>query len=691
MADAALIEKLRKADLMRRLNAAQQPVAAPQAAISADGTLPRSDVEDELPGVASMSDRPATEQEVADSREYAKDLVRHAAKGATFGAMPRIEGLMRSGFGLYGSYGKSVDEVNKEYADFEEENPKAAIAAELIGGILVPGSVANAARLGTRGRVIARAAGLSKPWARRAGMAVAAAPAGAAYGAMSSSDLTDIPQTLGDAAAGAAGAAVLGPAVGAAADGVKAVARGVRGAVGFATNTGARQFAARRSADVFEGRGLGTDATPRASWETSTRRSVADFDAAAANTDLPHQDLALAYLDPALSAEAMKVAQSGHVSAQPYREMATRATDGQTQRLAEDIPEMLMGRRVNHRQFMEDTNDAATTAFDAEYNQIRAGFVGGRAGNIQINGMRQLLDTNPALHGFLDGALDEAVAARHITRAQADQMLVTPNNLHPYVVERLYHNLSQATHAGDGVARGLHGQFQQLLAANGRGRSMLSLKERHSDAFATRDAADAGQNIWGTNDAARAQALTDIGNYGAAQHAAATEAAAGSLGARLANDAGNFTRPRQVTANQNARTIEEMYGQQALETVQDRIRREQHAYDLSGEIARTLTHVRETPDALANLAKAYVQYQFTPSVAAMNLLARGRSGYSKHRLAEMARMLTSNNPEDRALVRAELMRRDGELRNKDMIADWLSTIAGARGSTYRPGQKANEE
>ena len=677
MADQALIDKLNKAALLKRMNAARTqstaPVAEEMAELDTDfGTI-------------------SVPKKLVDQRnEEVKGGARALAKGATFGAAPRIEAAARTGFGISGDYGKTLDQIREENDEWAAKNPGTALTLELAGGVAVPGAVANATRSGARARHMLRRAGASAPTARYGGMAASAAPAGAAYGLMSGDDLTNVGEDIGNTLGGAVVASAAGPALMGLWAGAKAAGRGVRGAVQAATNTGARDFAVRKAADKFENVGIAAPATPRASWETTTRRGAADFDAAATDADLPGMHVAPSYIDPVFEAEAMKVAQSGRVLAQPYRDMANRVTHRQTERVAESVPELLLGRPTNYRQLGENVEHGATRAQDAIYDQLRQRRLGGRAGNVQLPDLQTMARENPdSFRRFYQQSLDDAVANSVINRAEADgHWLPRVNNAadhvprataHPYVLERMYHYLSQAHNGGDNVARGLQEQLVDALQSTSRRSSALTdIKAAHSEEFRNRDAFNFGSGIWATSGPARSRALTEIQSMQPRQHAIATEAAAGAVGANVAGDAGTFARPRAITARaDNRRAIEEMYGQQAGDAVEDYIRREANAHDVSGRVASALTREKDTPDAIANLLKAGVQYQFTPSVAGMNLLARTRSGYTNKRLAETARLLTSHNPMDRARIRAELARRDRVLSRQDALADMLTSAAVA--------------
>lgn len=85
-------------------------------------------------------------KEEPDDTGYWGGLARQVARGATFGVSPYIEAGARSLVGPE-SYSEELEEVTKGMGEFEEQYPKAAIAAD-IGGSIATG--AGLARLGVK-------------------------------------------------------------------------------------------------------------------------------------------------------------------------------------------------------------------------------------------------------------------------------------------------------------------------------------------------------------------------------------------------------------------------------------------------------------------------------------------------------------------------------------------------------------
>lgn len=131
------------------------------------------------------------------------DYVRAAANGATFGLADRFAAGMGSLTGIGGKSGDYTGNLQSEQAktdQFASDHPIASIGANLAGGAVVPlgaiGAAAKGASLGTK-TLLGMGAG--------AGL-------GTVQGALSSRDLTDLPQTGKEAIKGA----ILGGTIGAA-------------------------------------------------------------------------------------------------------------------------------------------------------------------------------------------------------------------------------------------------------------------------------------------------------------------------------------------------------------------------------------------------------------------------------------------------------------------------------------------
>jgi len=127
----------------------------------------------------------------------ATDILRAAGQGLySFG--DEIEAGARTGFGLWGDYRDTKDQINSEIAQAREANPYAMYGTELGAGFLVPGgNLARGAKMVTKGaQTLGQAA---KQGAIQGGFD------GALYGLGASDDLSmdAIGETLGGAALGA--------------------------------------------------------------------------------------------------------------------------------------------------------------------------------------------------------------------------------------------------------------------------------------------------------------------------------------------------------------------------------------------------------------------------------------------------------------------------------------------------------
>ncbi len=93
---------------------------------------------------------------------YIDSLGRQAAQGATFGTMDEISAGLRTGAGLWGNYGETLEQERARDRTFQQDNPIAAGVSNFAGSVAVPfvGPVRAAARLpGMLGRMFGTAAG----------------------------------------------------------------------------------------------------------------------------------------------------------------------------------------------------------------------------------------------------------------------------------------------------------------------------------------------------------------------------------------------------------------------------------------------------------------------------------------------------------------------------------------------------
>ena len=251
MADP-ILEKLQKADMLRRLQEAdQQQRAAPPVADGADENLSQADVEAEIP-LPSAKVRAGVDKRTQESIAHNPDLTakeyvatpegraavleqgmhnrRQFFKGVTFGASPRIEAAANTAFGLAGDYSADLARIRSENADYEAEHPHAALAARGAGGMVTGGAVApffNAARAAVLPY-------LGQTLSTVVGATTAGGVAGAATGAAESDDWSKPANVLRDTAVGGA----LGAGTGALLTGAPAAAIGGARLTGQALRAG---------------------------------------------------------------------------------------------------------------------------------------------------------------------------------------------------------------------------------------------------------------------------------------------------------------------------------------------------------------------------------------------------------------------------------------------------------------------
>lgn len=163
MADPAVLAKLQKADLLRRLNEADKSKKpwerdwsakkpwemdwTKQAPVSTDGTVadPESFGDDGTRGLALSTDGTNV-----DGNRVLADATRQLAQGATLNAADEIEAGIRTGGGMWGDYGRTADEIRDANDAFAADNPKTTLALQLMGGVAVPGmGAANVVARGT--------------------------------------------------------------------------------------------------------------------------------------------------------------------------------------------------------------------------------------------------------------------------------------------------------------------------------------------------------------------------------------------------------------------------------------------------------------------------------------------------------------------------------------------------------------
>ncbi len=148
---------------------------------------------------------------------FAKGLARSVAKGVTLNWGDEAEAGLRTGFGYAGDYTATRDKIRLEQDEFARQNPKTALAAELVGSVAVPG-VGGAKAIAT---LAPKASGLVRKVA--AGTAV-----GGTEGAIAGAGAAEDQDMTGSSLVGGG----IGAAVGGALPVVGAVARPIAQAVG---------------------------------------------------------------------------------------------------------------------------------------------------------------------------------------------------------------------------------------------------------------------------------------------------------------------------------------------------------------------------------------------------------------------------------------------------------------------------
>ncbi len=608
--------------------------------------------------------------------ETATGMMRAAASGATFNASERAEAAVRAATGDK-SYDDNLEQIRKEQEAFREDSPVLAMGSELAGGIAMPGGAVikggkyvadvtrGALRAGGASRRVANAVGTT------AGSVAAGGAFGGAAGAGNTKDFTDVGQVASDVGWGTGTGAVLGPAL---ERGANLVWGGAKAAGRFVDDAGRRVYeavggdastsATRLLADAVEDKGVALLPGQR---RGRAGTGAAGLDQEVANAAVPGVQNSLAIANPRVAALAEELGAERWMPNAPYEQFARRNLFNQTSRVSQGVADTLNGAPVDHRTFMDALETGATRAQDATYARIRQGQIGGGTGNMRVSNLRAVVDENPALARHLQEALDQTVADPSVafTRADAERILdgdfLRTDNMHPAVVERLYSNLTSATHSGDGVARGLLTQLQNRLGQTTKGRAMLDVKERHANAFAKRDAAHEGEAIWGKQGASRDAAMRARNNNPNAEaRDAFREAAAGGAGQRIAGDQGTFARPQNLVGSpENRATMEELFGAPNTQRAQSLIEREGNVHDVSRRMFEARTNGNSMPpDAIANALKMAVQWKFTPSVAIMNTWSRVMRGVTKPRGAAAADIALNQGDQGIARVRAELARRD---------------------------------
>ena len=170
--------------------------------------------------------------------EYVKGLARQGAQGATLGFADEGEAGLRA-LASGGKYKELRDAIRAKNDAFAAENPKAALAANIAGGVLTGGAVAGAAKgagaLGTAARLVAPRVDATASLAARVGQAARVGGlTGAVGGWGAAQEMGDVPTS-----------AAIGAGVGAAGGALFAgVGDAVRGARNLAARVGQGQKAA---------------------------------------------------------------------------------------------------------------------------------------------------------------------------------------------------------------------------------------------------------------------------------------------------------------------------------------------------------------------------------------------------------------------------------------------------------------
>jgi hypothetical protein len=175
--------------------------------------------------------------------EYVKGLARQGAQGATLGFADEGEAGLRA-LASGGKYKELRDAIRAKNDAFAAENPKAALAATIAGGVLTGGAVAGAAKgagtLGTVARMVAPRVDATASLAARVGQAARVGGlTGAVGGWGAAKELRDVPTSAAiGGGIGAAGGALFA--------GVGDAVRGARNLAGQALQRGNEGGALRR-------------------------------------------------------------------------------------------------------------------------------------------------------------------------------------------------------------------------------------------------------------------------------------------------------------------------------------------------------------------------------------------------------------------------------------------------------------
>lgn len=79
---------------------------------------------------------------------YVDSVVRQVAQGATFGGMDEASAALRTGAGLWGDYGQTLEAERARDRTFAQDNPIASTVANIGGGFLGPGLAIRGAQAG---------------------------------------------------------------------------------------------------------------------------------------------------------------------------------------------------------------------------------------------------------------------------------------------------------------------------------------------------------------------------------------------------------------------------------------------------------------------------------------------------------------------------------------------------------------
>lgn len=614
---------------------------------------------------SAMQPGQLSDEALAQVRGSAAHEARAAAEGATFGLWDRAEAAAKSAFSDK-TYGQELDALRDDQQKWAEDNPGSDFVMQLAGGIAVPGSavVKGGKYVADATRARALSAGLGQRAAgavgTTAGSMAAGGTFGAAAGAGNTKDLTDLPQVAADTAGSAGFGAVAGPVLERAAGGIWSLAklggrtvRDMAQRVGEYFGADATPGAVRELADIAQ---RSNKATLPGQSRDAARRSSTEFARDLRNSGSD----SMAVADRDIAGRVATLAAKPEMPDAPFNNFVQNNLRGQTERVASDVSTTLNGgRAVSPRALADALDDGATSAFDPRYTKLR----GERP--MQVRGMRQMFNDNKkSLSQYIDESVEEAVANQHITRAQADAVYkdgeLLTNNIPTSVLIPLRSKLSRAA-MEDQTASGLKKQIDAALDQTKRGKATLNLSKQHRQAFAEREAGDAGRAIWSKTGTVRDEAMRAYNKMSPAEQTAFREAAAGGVQSKISSDKGRFTRPRDLLDSaENRSTMNELFGPNAADAARRTIEREGNVYDTGVRMiaARQGTEGKAAPDIVDHGIRTSVQWQFTRSVAMMNLWGRIKSQITNQRAAAIADLALSQGRQGASKVYSEMARRE---------------------------------